>query len=116
MYSVGRVCVKLAGRDSGKKCVIVEVLENNYVLIDGATRRRKCNKFHLEPTSATVQIKTGASHEEVAKALGIDARKKSNKVKSTKQKATRKVSSRPKTAAAPKAEKKAPVKKEAKKE
>ena len=69
MYNVGRLCVKIAGRDAGKKCVIVDVLEKNYVMIDGETRRRKCNVSHLEPLPQTVELKKGASHEEVVAVL-----------------------------------------------
>jgi len=43
----GRICVKTAGRDAGLKCVIVDVLDDKFVLIDGETRRRKCNILHL---------------------------------------------------------------------
>jgi large subunit ribosomal protein L14e len=69
LNEVGRLCVKIAGRDANKICVIVEVLGNNMVLVDGETRRRKCNMLHLEPLSKTVDIKKGASHAEVKKAL-----------------------------------------------
>ncbi len=48
MFEIGRVCVKIAGRDAGKKGAIVEVLDEKTVLIDGETRRRKCNVNHLE--------------------------------------------------------------------
>ena len=53
----GQMCVKLAGRDAGKKCVIVEILDKNFVTIDGNVRRRKCNKIHLIPLKETVDIK-----------------------------------------------------------
>ncbi len=69
MFEVGRICVKLAGRDAGKQCVIVEELGNGLVMIDGQTRRRKCNVRHLEPTEQTVELKKGASHAEVKSAL-----------------------------------------------
>ena len=49
MLTVGRLCIKIAGRDAGKQCVIVDVLDHNKVLIDGLTRRRPCNILHLEP-------------------------------------------------------------------
>jgi len=82
MLSVGRVCVKIAGRDAGKKCVIVEVIDNNYVLVDGMTRRRKCNKIHLEPLNQKLDIKVNASHEDVAKAFkNIDLEVKTSKPK-----------------------------------
>tara|TARA_Y100000310_G_C20702941_1_gene831756 strand:+ start:5440 stop:5835 length:396 start_codon:yes stop_codon:yes gene_type:complete len=75
MIEVGRVCVKLAGRDAGKKAIIVEKIDNNYVLIDGQTRRRKCNVSHLEPLKTLLKIKKGASHNEVVrefKTLGME--------------------------------------------
>jgi len=67
-YAVGRVCVKIAGRDAGLKCVIVST--NGLVAeIDGQTRRRKVNFKHLLPTDQTVKIAKGASHSEVKKAF-----------------------------------------------
>lgn len=77
MFEIGRLCVKLAGRDAGKKCVIVEILEKNFVLIDGETRRRKCNINHLEPLEQKIEIKKEATHEDVIKAfekIGLTAR------------------------------------------
>ncbi len=59
MFDIGRICVKIAGRDAGRTCVIIDVLEDGYVLVDGQTRRRKCNVRHLEPTKTTVELKKG---------------------------------------------------------
>lgn len=70
MFEVGTVCVKTAGRDAGKTCVIIEAPKDGIVLIEGETRRRKCNVRHLEPTGE-VKVKAGASHAEVMKALGL---------------------------------------------
>lgn len=67
MYEIGRLCVKLAGRDAGKTCVIVDILKDNYVIIDGATRRRKCNITHLEPLDKIIKIKKKATHANVEK-------------------------------------------------
>ncbi|MBI5393238.1 50S ribosomal protein L14e [Candidatus Woesearchaeota archaeon] len=69
MFSIGRVCFKIAGRDSNCKCVIVDVFDSNYVLIDGQTRRRKCNIDHLEPLPQTVAVDKNASHDAAVKAL-----------------------------------------------
>src|SRR3989338_6889566 len=69
IFDVGRVCVKIAGRDAGNKCVVVEQLDNTYVLIDGATRRRKVNIRHLEPLDTVLELSAGAAHEEVERAL-----------------------------------------------
>ncbi len=69
MIEIGRICVKIAGRDAGKRCVIVDVIDDNYVLVDGETRRRKSNIMHLEPLDKTVEISKNASHEAVTKAV-----------------------------------------------
>jgi large subunit ribosomal protein L14e len=109
MFNVGRVCVKLAGRDAGKKCVVVEVLDDKTVLVDGMTRRRKCNKVHLEPINQTLDISKGASHDSVAKAfkeLGLEVLTKKSKAKTEKPKPKAR---KAKVHAAPKKEKKAKV-------
>lgn len=64
MIELGRVCIKTAGRDAGLMCVIVEKIDDLYVLIDGQTRRRKCNVVHLEMTDKVLSLKKG-SHDEV---------------------------------------------------
>lgn len=75
MMEVGRLCTKIAGRDAGKKCVIVEVLDDTFVIIDGETRRRKCNLKHIDPSKELLKISKGADHNMVKaefKKLGID--------------------------------------------
>jgi large subunit ribosomal protein L14e len=69
MFDIGRVCMKIAGRDAGMKCVIVDIIDEHYVMIDGQTRRRKCNIKHLEPLAQTVQITKNAPVPEVVRAL-----------------------------------------------
>jgi large subunit ribosomal protein L14e len=73
-FEVGRVCVKLSGRETGKKCVIVDVVDKNFVLITGpkavtGVRRRRTNVDHLEPTAEIIELKKGAEDNEVEKAL-----------------------------------------------
>ena len=90
MFDIGRVCIKIAGRDAGQKCVIIEVLDNNYVIVDGMTRRRKCNKIHLEPLNQKLDIKNKATHDDVAKAfksLDLEVRVSKPKPKTEKPKA-----------------------------
>ena len=65
MFEIGRVCIKLAGRDAGKSCVVVDIVDDTYVMIDGQTRRRKCNVNHLEPTKKTFDISKGADSQTV---------------------------------------------------
>jgi large subunit ribosomal protein L14e len=84
MFGIGRVCVKIAGRDAGLKCVVVDVLDGSFVLIDGQTRRRKCNMVHLEPLAQKISIEKGASHEHVVAALkdaGIEVVERKTKAK-----------------------------------
>lgn len=65
MFDIGRVCVKIAGRDAGKSCVIIKKLDDVFVMIDGETRRRKCNLKHLEPLEKTLDVNEDASHKEI---------------------------------------------------
>ncbi len=69
VIEIGRLAMKTAGRDAGKECLIIEVLKEGYVTIDGNTRRRKCNITHLNLKSQVVKIKKGATHSEVISAL-----------------------------------------------
>jgi len=71
---VGRICVKLTGREVGRKCVVVDVIDKNFALVTGpksltGVRRRRTNVDHLEPTPETVEVKKGATDEEVEKAV-----------------------------------------------
>lgn len=69
--------MKLAGREAGKKAVVVEQIDKNFVLVDSPwIKRRRCNVKHLEPLDVVLNIKKGASKEEIEKALkeaGIEA-------------------------------------------
>jgi large subunit ribosomal protein L14e len=70
VYDIGRICVKTTGREAGKYCVIVEVIDKNYVLIDGPMiRRRRVNYNHIEPTSDLLEIKKGADHDTIEAAI-----------------------------------------------
>ncbi len=114
MIEIGRLCLKLAGRDANKKCVVIEILDDNYVTIDGETRRRKCNIQHIEPLNQVLNIKEGASHSEVVKEfkkLGMELKETAPKNAAEKPKTKRKIGT-PKEK--PVKEKKAPVKKEVK--
>ncbi len=78
---VGRICVKLLGRETGRKCVVVDVVDKNFVLVTGpksvtGVRRRRTNVDHLEPTAESVEVKKGAPDDEVEKALTKDKKTK----------------------------------------
>jgi large subunit ribosomal protein L14e len=71
---VGRICVKIVGREAGKKCVVVDLVDKNFVLITGPKKvsdikRRRANINHLEPTQEKIDINRGATDEEVTEAL-----------------------------------------------
>lgn len=66
MIEIGRLCVKISGRDARRKCIVVDIIGKNNVLIDGDVRRRKCNIAHLEPLDKIIKIKKNASHNVVA--------------------------------------------------
>jgi large subunit ribosomal protein L14e len=71
---IGRVCVKVAGREAGRKCVIIDIIDENFVLITGpksltGVKRRRVNIKHIEPLDKTLNIKKGASDEDVLKAI-----------------------------------------------
>ena len=98
MIEVGRLCVKLAGRDAGLKCVVVEVLDKNFVMIDGQTRRRKCNIIHLEPLDQVIKIKAKASHADIVsefKKLKIETKETKPKKAAERPRKVRKKKEKP---------------------
>jgi len=130
---VGKVCVKTAGREAGKYCVVLKKLDDTFVLITGpktltGVKRRRCNVEHLEPTPFSVKITADASDPVVIKAynaagltkkIGLklpspevvkEAEKKVPKVKVEKPKEEKKPAKKPKVEK-PKEEKKPEVKK-----
>lgn len=53
----GRVCVKIAGREAGEKCVIVDIIDENFVEIAGnGVKNKRCNIKHIEPVAQTVEV------------------------------------------------------------
>jgi len=67
---VGRVCIKTAGREAGKLCVVVKGVDSTFVMITGpksltTVKRRKCNIAHLEPLDTKISIKSDAADSEV---------------------------------------------------
>jgi large subunit ribosomal protein L14e len=71
---VGRICVKEVGRETGKKCVIIDVMDKSFVLVTGpkkitGIKRRRVNLNHLMPLEDKIEVKRGASDEEVTQVL-----------------------------------------------
>ena len=71
---IGRICVKELGRENGKKCVVIDVMDKSFVLVTGpkkvtGVKRRRANLNHLMPLLDKIEVKRGASDEEVTQAL-----------------------------------------------
>jgi large subunit ribosomal protein L14e len=88
LFGIGRICVKLTGREAGRKCVIVDVIDKNFVLVTGPksisnVKRRRANVKQLEPLEM-IEIQKKISDEDLEKELKkhkkIDFMKKSVKI------------------------------------
>lgn len=71
---IGRVCIKTRGREKNRKCVIVDVVDDNFVIITGpkdltGVRRRRVNIKHLSITEQKINISRGAPDSEVRRVL-----------------------------------------------
>lgn len=71
---IGRIVVKTSGREASRKCVIVSIVDKNFVIVTGpksltGVKRRRLNISHLAFTPYKINIREGASDEEVLKAL-----------------------------------------------
>ena len=71
---IGRICVKQVGRENGKKCVVIDVMDKSFVLVTGpkkvtGVKRRRVNINHIMPLQEKIEVKRGASDEEVAQVL-----------------------------------------------
>jgi large subunit ribosomal protein L14e len=71
---IGRICVKVAGRETGKKCVVVDLVDKSFILITGPkavtnVKRRRTNITHVEPTQDIIKINRGATDNEITEAL-----------------------------------------------
>ena len=78
MFEIGRICMKTAGREAGKVCVVVgKDSDKEFVLVTGPrivtnVRRRKCNVRHLEPIPLKLGVKENATDSEIMKAYEKD--------------------------------------------
>lgn len=88
----GRLVIKTHGRDAGKIGVIVDIIDDNYVLLDGQVRRKKCNLKHFETLDKKIKIKPKAPTDTIInelKSLGIEVTKSKSKPKKEKPSKTR---------------------------
>lgn len=106
LFTIGRLCLKLAGRDAGRKCVVVELVNDHFVVVDGNVRRKKVNVKHLEPLAEVLSLKSKASHDEIKTAfekLGFPVWERKSREAKERSKKQKKVKSAPEnTGAKPK--------------
>ncbi len=67
MVEIGRICIKTKGREAGKKAVIVDLVNDKFVLIDGNVKRRKCNLNHVKLLPEKINIEKGMSTADIKK-------------------------------------------------
>ena len=83
---IGRICIKSLGREAGEKCIIVDLIDKNFVLVTGpkkitGVKRRRSNINHIILTDDMVDIVRGASDTDVEKALKVAGKTEVIKVK-----------------------------------
>ncbi len=66
--------MKTAGREAGKKCVIVDVMDKSFVLVTGpkkitGVKRKRVNLNHVMVLEDKLDLKRGATDEEITSAL-----------------------------------------------
>ena len=71
---IGSLYVKTSGREKGKRCVIVDLMDKNFVLVTGppqitGVKRRRVNIKHLSPTEEKIDVKKGANDKEIEQIL-----------------------------------------------
>ncbi len=100
MVNLGDVVFKIAGRDAGQLGVVVDVLDQTYVLIDGCTRKRKCNLKHLVFLNKQIKFKKTMNSQDIVvslKELGFtfpEIKKGEARVKKERPKQLRKVATK----------------------
>lgn len=113
---VGRVCMKIVGRESGAYCVVLKNVNKSFALVTGpkiltGVKRRNANVLHLEPTQYKIEVSEDASDDQV-----VTAMEKSGLVKKfgLKKPSAAQMKAREKKEEAKQAAKAEPKKKEAK--
>jgi large subunit ribosomal protein L14e len=94
----GRICLKTAGREAGKYCVVLEQPREGFVTIAGpkavtGVKRRKCSIFHIEPTehmletggATDMELESGWKGSGLIEKLGIKVPEKKKAAKQQKE-------------------------------
>ncbi len=116
---IGRICVKLNGKEAGRYCVVVKKIDKSFVEVTGprlltGVKRRKSNVAHLEPTQYVVDVQENQDDEQIISAMEKQNLTTKLNLKKPSAAELKSEKTRSETKKAEK-EKKAEVKKEAKK-
>jgi large subunit ribosomal protein L14e len=70
VFEVGRIALKVAGREAGRYCCVLKKIDDNFVLVTGpkpltGVKRRRANIDHLEATPYKLEIKEEATDRAV---------------------------------------------------
>jgi large subunit ribosomal protein L14e len=68
---IGRVCLKIAGREAGKISVIVDKdkKNENFVIIDGDVKKRRCNFSHLKHLATVIKVSSKDDSKKIIDSL-----------------------------------------------
>lgn len=86
----GRVCLKIAGRDAGKRCVVLSV-KGPFAEVLSARKKRRVSIHHLEPMDLMIDIK--GSEESVLKQMNVGKKSLTPEKKADKKSIVEKVKS-----------------------
>ncbi len=103
--NIGQLAVKVAGKDAGKTVIVVDSVNDKFVIIDGQVKRKRCNIAHLEPLGREANLKKGATHSDVLdvfKKLNIEIKDGTKRKEEKTTGKIRRASSRKPTSAADK--------------
>jgi large subunit ribosomal protein L14e len=86
ILDIGSICVKKLGRETGRKCIVVDIIDKSFVLVTGpqalsGVKRRRANVNHLEPIAAKLNITRQASDEDVIRAVEAEGKTEEMKAK-----------------------------------
>ncbi len=74
LIDIGRIVVIIQGRRAGKKAVVVDIIDENFVVVTGpktinGVKRRRMNVDHIIPINMKIDIERGAEDEAVLEKL-----------------------------------------------
>ncbi|MDD3263298.1 MAG: hypothetical protein PHT94_00200 [Candidatus Nanoarchaeia archaeon] len=69
MFEIGRLVLKVAGRDAGKVGVVISPIKEGKVLIDGIVRKKQVSIKHIIPLKVLLKVKENESSDVILSEL-----------------------------------------------